>query len=76
MKPKPWRTGAGALVGFLVGLALWWSAYEPAEGLFQNVRLILLSAASGMAIVLLRNRWKKVGAWDPETVAQNRRGRL
>ena len=62
MKPKPWRMGIGALVGFIVGLVLWWNAYEPAEGLFRNARLILLSVAFGMAIVLLRNRWKKVGA--------------
>jgi hypothetical protein len=66
----------GALAGLIVGILLWWSAYEAGAGRLQNARLIVLSTAFGMSVVLLHNRWKKVGAWDTETVAKNRHGRV
>lgn len=75
-KPQPWSMDKGALVGFVIGALLWWSAYEPAAGLFQNPHLIILPVAFGIGIVALRDRRRKVGAWDPETAARNRRGRL
>ncbi|MBY6015195.1 MULTISPECIES: hypothetical protein [Sphingomonadales] len=75
-KPKAWSTNRGAAIGLLFGLLLWWSAFEPAEGLFQKPHLIILPAAFGIVIVGLRNRKKKVGSWDPETIAQNRDGRV
>ena len=75
-KPKPWSMDRGAVVGLLIGLLLWWSEYEPAEGLLQKPHLIILPVAFGIGIVALRNRRKKVGAWDPETIARNRSGRV
>ena len=75
-KPKPWSMDRGALVGLLIGVLLWWSEYEPNEGLFQKTYLIILPVAFGIGSVALRNRRKRVGAWDPETIARNRRGRV
>jgi hypothetical protein len=66
----------GGAVGLLIGGLLWWSAYEPAESLFQNPQLIIVPAAIGVFIVALRNRRKKVGPWDPETIARNARGQV
>ena len=66
----------GAVVGLLLGLLLWWSEYDLAEGLLQKPHLIILPVALGIFIVGLRNRMKKVGSWDPESIAQNRNGRV
>ena len=35
-KARPWRTELGVIIGLVFGLLVWWSAYEPAAGLFQN----------------------------------------
>ncbi len=75
-KPKPWSMNRGLVIGLFIGGLLWWGAYEPSEGLFQNSQLIIFPAAMGILIVTLRNRMKKVGAWDPEIIARNRRGRV
>jgi hypothetical protein len=63
---KPWSIGIGALGGTIVGAFLWWSAYEPGLGLFQKPQLIVVPSAFGIFIVSMRNRRKKVGAWDPK----------
>jgi len=75
-KPKPWSMGKGAFVGFFIGALVWWSAYEPSAGLLQKPQLIIFPMGVGIGAVALRNRRRKVGAWDPETIARNRRGRL
>ena len=75
-KPKAWSVNRGAAIGLLFGLLLWWSAFESAEGLFQKPQLIILPVAFSIFIVGLRNRKKKVGDWDPETIEQNRDGRV
>ncbi len=75
-KPKAWSMNRGAGIGLFFGLLLWWSEFEPAEGLLQKPQLILLPVAFGIVIVALRNRKKKVGSWDPETIAQNRDGHV
>jgi hypothetical protein len=63
---KPWNAEIGALAGAAVGLALWWSSYEPGAGVFQNWKLIIGPAVFGFVIVSFRNMRKKVGAWDPK----------
>ena len=76
MKPKLWRTEVGALAGLAIGLLVWWSAYDPGAGLFQNPQLVIVPAALGILVVILRNRRKKVGPDDPETRARNESGRV
>ena len=73
-KARPWRTELGAIVGLVVGLLVWWSAYDPAAGLFQNPQLVIVPAAFGVLVVSLRNRWKKVGPYDPEIIDRNNSG--
>ena len=75
-KPKPWPTEIVAMVGLAVGLFLWWSEYDPAAGLVQNPGAILGPAVFGMFVADMRNRWKKVGPYDPEIIERNRRGVL
>jgi hypothetical protein len=76
VKLRPWRIEVGAAVGLLLGVFIWWSAYNPAEGIFQNLRLVIVPAALGIFIVSFRNRRKKVGPYDPEVIERNRRGTL
>lgn len=76
MQPKPWKTSLGALVGAVVGGALSWNAYDPARGILQIVSPVIGSAALGVFVVGLRNRQKKVGPYDPDVIAENRRGRI
>jgi hypothetical protein len=71
---KPWRMEVGMLAGLAVGLLIWWSAYEPSKGLFQNPQLVLVPAAIGALVVSLRNRRRKVGHYDPNSIERNRRG--
>jgi hypothetical protein len=75
-KPKPWRTEAGMICGLALGALLWGSSYVPGAGLFQNFELILFPTAMGILVVTLRNKRKKVGPYDPEIIAQNKRGRV
>ena len=75
MKVRPWRVEVGAIVGFAIGLVIWWSEYDRAEGLFQRPQLIIVPTALGILVVSLRNRRKKVGAYNPEIIERNRRGR-
>jgi hypothetical protein len=75
-KPKPWRNDVGTSVGLVIGFVLWWSNYNPARGLLQNLQLLIVPAALGMFVVGWRNRRKKVGPWDPKVIARNGRGTL
>jgi hypothetical protein len=74
-KPKPWRTDVGVAIGALSGALIWWNAYDPRAGLFQNPQFILVPAVVGLLIVGFRNKRKKVGPYDPEIIALNKRGR-
>ena len=76
MKPKPWRMEVGIAIGLLVGAIVWWGAYDPGAGLLQNPQLIIVPAAIACIVVILRNKRRKVGPYDPETMARNRRGRI
>ncbi|GAA3888014.1 hypothetical protein GCM10022276_03900 [Sphingomonas limnosediminicola] len=73
-RAKPRRTDIGVIVGIAVGVLIWWTAYDPRAGLLQNLQLIIVPAAFGVVVVTLRNRWKKVGPYDPETIERNKRG--
>ena len=75
-KSKAWRMESGALGGALLGALLWWNAYLPGGGLFRNLHLIILPAAMGVIVVALRNRQRQVGYFDPEVIAENKRGRV
>ena len=75
-KSKPWRTDIGVSVGLLVGALLWWRAYDLGAGLFQNPQFLLVPPAAAIFFVDFRNRRKKVGPYDPKTIAQNRSGRV
>ena len=66
----------GAAIGLVVGGLLWWDAYEPGPGLFQNVRLLLFPVAAGILVVITRNWLKQVGPFDPAVQEANKRGRL
>lgn len=75
-KPKPWRMEFGMLIGLFLGALLWWSSYIPDADLFQNSQLIVIPAAMGILVVTFRNKRKKVGPYDPETIMKNKRGRV
>ena len=73
---KPWRMAIGAAIGLLVGSLLWWDAYQPGLGPFQNAQLLVLPVAMGILVVLVRNWRKQVGPFDPDLQESNKRGRL
>ncbi|MEG3085688.1 hypothetical protein U1707_18770 [Sphingomonas sp. PB2P12] len=73
---KPWNMSVGRATGLVIGSFLWWGSYVPSEGMFQNPQLVIVPAAIGILIVNVRNKRKKVGPYDPEIIAQNKRGRL
>jgi hypothetical protein len=73
---KPWNMTVGIAIGLLVGVLLWWSSYVPSAGIFQNPQLVIVPAAIAIFIVSVRNRRKKVGPYDPEDIARNKRGRV
>ena len=75
-KPNRWRMEVGMLAGLAVGGLLWWSVYDPGAGLMQNPQLILVPVALGILVVNLRNKRRKVGPYDPEIIARNKRGRF
>lgn len=72
--PKPWRLLAGAIVGLALGVFLWWFSYDPTAGLFQNPQFVVIPVALGILAVSLRNRSKKAGPYEPETIERNRQG--
>jgi len=74
-RPKPWRMETGFICGLAIGTLLWWWAFLPGGGLFQNLQMLLIPAAVGIVVVSLRNRKMSVGFYDPEIVARNKRGR-
>jgi hypothetical protein len=76
MKSKPWNMMVGVGTGLIIGALLWRSRYVPGAGLFQNPQILIVPAALGALIVSLRNRRKKVGPYDPDVIARNRKGRV
>ncbi len=75
-KVKAWRMEIGLLCGLLIGAGLWAIGFVPGGGWFQNPHLLLLPAAAGVVVVIIRNRREQVGFHDPETMDQNKRGRI
>ncbi|RYG98859.1 MAG: hypothetical protein EON58_05800 [Alphaproteobacteria bacterium] len=76
MKAKPWNMGVGIAAGVIVGALIWWNAYVPDAGVFQNPQLIIVPAGMGVLVVSIRNKRKKVGPYDPEVIERNRSGRV
>ncbi len=66
----------GIAIGLVVGVLLWWGSYVPGKGLLQNPQLVIVPAALAILIVSVRNRRKRVGPYDPEVIARNKRGRV
>ena len=66
----------GAAIGLAIGGLLWWDAYEPGLGLFQNAKLLLGPVVVGILVVIVRNWRKQVGPFDPDVQERNKRGRL
>ncbi len=75
-KPRAWHMTTGLLVGLVAGLALWGIGFVPGGGWFQNPELVIGPAVLGVVVVALRNRRERVGYHDPETMDQNKRGRI
>jgi len=73
---KPWNMTVGIAIGLVIGVLLWWGNYIPSEGMFQNPQLVIVPAAIAILIVSVRNKRKKVGSYDPEVIARNKRGRV
>lgn len=73
---KPWSMNIGMAIGLAVGALLWWGRYDPGRGIFQNAQLVIGPAALAILIVSLRNKRNKVGPYDPDIIARNKRGRL
>ena len=66
----------GAAIGLIVGGLLWWDAFEPGLGLFQNAQLLLFPVAGGILVVIVRNWRQQLGPFDPDVQASNRQGRV
>ena len=64
------------VLGLVVGVLLWLGAYEPDGGLMQNLQLLAVPTALGAGFVGLRNWCRQVGPFDPEIIAENKRGRV
>jgi hypothetical protein len=73
---KPWNMSVAIVVGLAVGALLWWGNYVPGQGMFQNPQLAIVPAAIAILIVTVRNKRKKVGPYDPDVIARNKRGRI
>lgn len=73
---KPWNMTVGIAIGMVIRVFLWWGSYVPSEGMFRNPQLVIVPAAVGSLIVNVRNRRQKVGPYDPEIIALNKRGRV
>lgn len=76
MKAKPWNMAIGIAAGVVVGALMWWRAYVPDAGVFQNPQLIVVPAALGVLVVSIRNKREKIGPYDPETIERNKKGRV
>jgi len=66
----------GVAVGLVFGVLLWWSSYAPSKGVLQNPQLVIVPMAIAVLIVSMRNRRRKLGPYDPEIIARNKRGRV
>lgn len=75
-KPKPWSVKVGTAVGAVAGVLLWLNAYETGGGLLQNLRLLLVPTVLGATVIGLRNWHRQVGPFDPDVIAENKRGRV
>ena len=75
-KSKVWRYDVATITGLLCGLLVWVGGSGAEETWFDVAGLLVKFAALGLTVALFRNRWKKVGAWDPDTIAENKRGRV
>lgn len=73
---KPWNMTVGIAIGLVIGVLLWWGNYVPSKGMFQNPQLVIVPAAIAILIVSVRNRRNKVGPYDPEDIARNKRGKV
>jgi hypothetical protein len=73
---KPWNMTVGILIGLLVGVLLWLGNYVPNDGIFQNPKLVIAPAIIAVLIVTVRNRRNKLGPYDPQVIARNKRGRM
>ena len=68
--------GIGAAIGLAIGGLLWLEAYEPGLGPFQNAARLLFPVALGILVVIVRNWWNQVGAFDPDVQESNKQGRV
>ena len=75
-KPNIWRYDIATMIGFVCGLLVWWGGSDARESWFDVAGNLVSFAALGLGVALFRNRWKKVGPWDPDTIAKNKRGRV
>ena len=75
-KLKPWRPDLAMIIGLLCGLLLWWGGSDAGESWSDLAGNMVTFAAVGLGVALFRNRWRKVGAWDPDSISANKRGRV
>ena len=75
-KSKIWRYDVATIIGLLCGLLVWWGGSGAEQSWLDVAGLLVKFAGLGLGVALFRNRWKKVGAWDPDTIAENKRGRV
>lgn len=76
MKRKPWSMNIVMTIGLVVGVVLWLGRYDHRHAIFQNVSLIIVPIATSVVVVSFRNRRKRVGPFEPDTIARNNRGRV
>ena len=73
-KVEPWSTRKGTVAGLAIGVLL--VLADLPDIAWEDLRLVLFCTFIGTMVPLVRNRFRKVGQWDPAEIAKNREGRL
>jgi hypothetical protein len=76
MKQKPWRLSVGLMIGIVIGIAIWWSAFQPGMGLFQRPQLIVVPTALAALVVILQNKKLRATHSKTKEELQNHGGEL
>lgn len=75
MTYTPWPMKTGFFIGAAIGgFTLLLSPISRTTS--QQLSLIIVPAAIGILVVIIRNSWRKAGEFNPKHQEKNKRGRL